>query len=64
MIDVTPGINKVSRGGLAGAAATAIVGIAQLFGIPVPPGVEGALATLFAVGLFYYTKETYQVKEP
>lgn len=49
---------KVQAAGAAGAAATVAVFIAAQFGLEVPPGVEAALATLFAVAAGYLKRDT------
>lgn len=58
-MEVKPGLRKVTGGALAGAIATIAIYVAQIYEVAVPPGFEGALATLLTLGIVYFTKESY-----
>lgn len=45
---MTPTQPKVMAAGLGGSLATLIMAIAHSFGYPLPPGAEGAIATVAA----------------
>lgn len=50
---------KVTAGGIGGAVATAVIGIAVWLGAPDPPvGLEAAIATVAGFAAGYFTNES------